>query len=54
MKAAVALAEGSEEIQVEIEARRKREEVVAREIEEIAGEGPLECVLETFEGEEGG
>ena len=48
--AAVALAEGSEEIQAEIEARRKREEVVAREMEEIAGEGPLRCALETLEG----
>ena len=46
----MALAEGSEEIQAEIEARRKREEVVARETEEIAGEEPLERTLETFEG----
>ena len=46
----MALAEGSEEIQAEIEAPRKREEVVAREIEEIAGEEPLECTLETFKG----
>ena len=45
-----ALAEGAEEIQMEIEARRKREEVVARETEEIAGEESLGCALETFEG----
>ena len=45
-----ALAEGAEEIQMEIEARRKREEVVAREREEIAGEESLACALETFEG----
>ena len=35
---------------MEVEARRKREEVVAREIEEIVGEESLECNLETFEG----
>ena len=38
---AAALAEGAEEIQMEIEARRTREEVVAREIEDIAGEESL-------------
>ena len=46
----MATTEDSEEIQAEIEARRKHEEVVARELEEIAGEGPLESALETFEG----
>ena len=47
---AAALVEGSEEIQMEVEVRRKREEVVTREIDEIAGEGPLGCALEIFEG----
>ena len=37
---------------MEIGARRKREEVVARETEEIAGEESLGCALETFEGKE--
>ena len=46
---AAALAEGYEEIQMEVEARKKREEVVAREIEEIAGEESLGCALGTFE-----
>ena len=49
---AAAFVEDSEEIQMEVEARRKREEVVAREIEEIVGEESLECDLETFEGKD--
>ena len=47
---AAALVEGHEENQMEVEARKKREEVVAREIEEIAGEESLGCALGTFEG----
>ena len=51
-EAAVVATEGSEEIQEEKEARRKREEVAAAELEEIAGEVPLERVWETFEEKE--
>ena len=51
VKTAAAFVEDSEEIQMEVEeARRKREEVEAREIEKIVGEESLECNLETFEG----
>ena len=47
---AAAFAGGSEEVQMEVEARKKREETVARETEGIAGEESLERNLETFEG----
>ena len=53
-EAALTMAKGPEGIQAEKEARRKCEEAVARELEEIAREAPLGRVWADLDWEKGG